>query len=146
MTLDPGVLDAVAAVAAIRNGKFSAAQYAEALADRVAEHADLNAIQHFDADQLVLDAAEAFQACPDAALSGLPIVAKDNINTAALPDFRRNRRPTHQHAGKGCRLRHENHRGGRIHRSQVRHARTRIRDHFEQHGSPGRSETRRIPT
>ena len=85
MTLDPGVLDAVAAVAAIRNGKISAAEYAEALADRVAEHADLNAIQRFDADQLVLDATEAFQARPDAALSGLPIIAKDNINTVAYP-------------------------------------------------------------
>ncbi len=85
MTLDLGVLDAVATVAAIRDGTVSAAEYAQALADRVADHADLNAIQHFDADQLVLDATEAFQARPEAALSGLPIVAKDNINTVAYP-------------------------------------------------------------
>lgn len=85
MALNLEKLDAVAAVAAIRNGSVSPAAYAEALADRAARRTELNALQSFDADYLVRAATEAFDAFPEAALSGLPVLAKDNINTTAYP-------------------------------------------------------------
>lgn len=85
MSLDLERLDAVAAVAAIRDGSVSAAEYAEALANRAAQHAGLNTLQSFDADHVVRAATEAFEAHPGAALAGLPIVAKDNINTTNYP-------------------------------------------------------------
>ncbi|MDE4189691.1 indoleacetamide hydrolase [Phaeobacter gallaeciensis] len=85
MTLDLERLDAVATVAALKEGSVSPAAYAEALAERAAKHADLNALQSFDAGQVVQAAAAAFEAHPEAALAGLPIVAKDNINTTAYP-------------------------------------------------------------
>jgi Asp-tRNA(Asn)/Glu-tRNA(Gln) amidotransferase A subunit family amidase len=85
MSLDLGLLDAVATVAAIRDGSVSAAKYAEALADRAAKHADLNALQSFDAEHIVRAATAAFEAHPGAALCGLPVVAKDNINTTNYP-------------------------------------------------------------
>lgn len=85
MTLDLERLDAVATVAALKEGSVSPAAYAEALAERAAKHADLNALQSFDAGQVVRAAAAAFEADPEAALAGLPIVAKDNINTTAYP-------------------------------------------------------------
>ncbi len=85
MSLDLERLDAVATVAAIRDGSVSAAEYAEALDNRVAKHADLNALQSFDAEHVVRAAAEAFEAHPGAVLAGLPVVAKDNINTTNYP-------------------------------------------------------------
>ncbi|MCB1394552.1 MAG: indoleacetamide hydrolase [Rhodobacter sp.] len=85
MTLDLARLDAVAAIAAIRDGSVSPAAYAEALADRAARHADLNALQSFDAEYVVRAAVEAHAAHPGAALAGLPVVAKDNINTTTYP-------------------------------------------------------------
>ncbi|MEX5596958.1 indoleacetamide hydrolase [Pseudophaeobacter sp. C1-32P7] len=85
MTLDLERLDAVATVAALKEGSVSPAAYAEALAERAAKHADLNALQSFDAGQVVQAATAAFEAHPEAALAGLPIVAKDNINTTAYP-------------------------------------------------------------
>ncbi len=85
MTLNLERLDATAAVAAIKDGSLSAAEYAEALADRVAKRADLNALQNFDANYVVRAATEAHENYPDAALSGLPVVAKDNINTTTYP-------------------------------------------------------------
>ncbi|MFT7593374.1 MAG: Asp-tRNA(Asn)/Glu-tRNA(Gln) amidotransferase A subunit family amidase [Paracoccaceae bacterium] len=85
MTRDLQKLDAVGAIAAIKSGRVTAAGYAEALSDRAAAHADLNALQSFDADYLVRAAAQAFQDHPDAAMAGLPVVAKDNINTTTYP-------------------------------------------------------------
>ncbi|MDE4303669.1 indoleacetamide hydrolase [Phaeobacter gallaeciensis] len=85
MTLDLERLDAVATVAALKEGSVSPAAYAEALAERAAKNADLNALQSFDAGQVVQAAAAAFKAHPEAVLAGLPIVAKDNINTTAYP-------------------------------------------------------------
>lgn len=85
MSLDLERLDAVATVAAIRDGSVSAAEYAEGLADRAAKHADLNTLQSFDAEHVVRAATEAFEANPGAALAGLPVVAKDNINTTNYP-------------------------------------------------------------
>ena len=85
MSLDLERLDAVATVSAIRDGSVSAAEYAEALADRAAKHAGLNTLQSFDAEHVVRAATEAFEGHPGAALAGLPIVAKDNINTTTYP-------------------------------------------------------------
>ena len=85
MALELERLDATAAVEAFKNGSVAPAEYAEALADRAAEHSGLNALQSLDPEYLVRTATEAFQADPDALLSGLPIVAKDNINTTNYP-------------------------------------------------------------
>jgi indoleacetamide hydrolase len=85
MTLDLKRLDATAAVEAFKNGSVSPAAYAESLAGRAAEHSELNALQSFDPKYLARTATEAFQAHPEAPLSGLPIVAKDNINTTNFP-------------------------------------------------------------
>ncbi|MEZ5872805.1 MAG: indoleacetamide hydrolase [Nitratireductor sp.] len=85
MALDLEHLDAVAAVAAIRDGAVSPAEYAEALADRAAKHAKLNALQSFDARYVVQAAMNTYNARPGGALAGLPVVAKDNINTTTYP-------------------------------------------------------------
>ena len=85
MSLDLDRLDAVSTVAAIRDGLVSAAEYAEALADQVAKHAGLNTLQSFDAEHVVRTATEAREAHPEGALAGLPVVAKDNINTTTYP-------------------------------------------------------------
>ncbi|MEM7061436.1 MAG: indoleacetamide hydrolase [Pseudomonadota bacterium] len=85
MSLDLGRLDAVATVGAIKDRAVSAAEYAAALAERVVQHAELNSLQSFDAKHVVRAAEEAFTSHPDAALAGLPIVAKDNINTTTYP-------------------------------------------------------------
>ena len=85
MSLDLERLDAVATVAAIRDGSVSPAEYAEALADRVSQHSELNAIQSFDREHAVRAAVEAHAADPHAALAGLPVVAKHNINTTNYP-------------------------------------------------------------
>ncbi|MCE8007524.1 indoleacetamide hydrolase [Aestuariivita sp.] len=85
MTTDLESLDAVGAIAALKDGSVSPVAYAEALTERAAAHTELNALQHFDAAYLVRAARDAFEADPGAALAGLPLVAKDNINTTAYP-------------------------------------------------------------
>lgn len=85
MTLDLERLDATATVEAFKNGAVAPAEYAQELAGRAAEHSDLNALQSFDPEYLVQTATATFQAHPDTLLSGLPIVAKDNINTKNYP-------------------------------------------------------------
>ena len=85
MTKDYVSLDASAAVAAFKEGSVSPIEYAEAIADRAAANADLNALQSFDPKFLVRTAGQTFEANPDARLSGLPLVAKDNINTTTYP-------------------------------------------------------------
>lgn len=85
MTLDLARLNATETVTAIREGSLSPVAYAEALADRAAQHAGLNALQSFDAGDLIQAARQAHAAHPMGALSGLPVVAKDNINTTTHP-------------------------------------------------------------
>ena len=85
MTKDYVSLDALAAVAAFKEGSVSPIEYAEAIADRAAANVDLNALQSFDPKFLVRTAGQTFEANPDARLSGLPLVAKDNINTTTYP-------------------------------------------------------------
>lgn len=78
-------LDACGVLEGFRQERFSPADYVEALADRVAAHSALNAVQSFDRDHARRAAAAAFAADPDAALAGLPVIAKDNINTTTYP-------------------------------------------------------------
>ena len=85
MPQDLSKLDAVATVAAFKSGTISPAEYAEALAARVATHAHLNALKAFQAERLVRQVSAAYQTAPDALLAGLPVVAKDNINTTSFP-------------------------------------------------------------
>lgn len=85
MAQDLGKLDAVGAVAAFQSGTVTPRAYAEALVERAAQYANLNALQSFDADALVAVADEAYAANPQAPLAGLPVVVKDNINTTSFP-------------------------------------------------------------
>lgn len=55
------------------------------MADRVSTHAHLNALQAFQAERLVQQVSKAYLAAPDAILAGLPVIAKDNINTTTFP-------------------------------------------------------------
>ena len=85
MTLELDSLDATAALERFKDGSVAPAEYAEAIADRALEYSSLNALQSFNPEYLVRNATEAFQANPNALLSGLPVVAKDNINTTNYP-------------------------------------------------------------
>lgn len=85
MPQDLSQLDAVAVVAAFKNGTVAPAEYAEALSERAAQNSHLNALLSFDAQDTKQSAAEAFDAAPDATLAGLPMLAKDNINTTSFP-------------------------------------------------------------
>lgn len=77
--------DASEAVAVFKDGSVSLVEYAEAIADRAATHADLNPLQSFAPEFLVRTAGQTFEANPDTRLSGLPLVVKNNINTTAYP-------------------------------------------------------------
>lgn len=70
------------AVAALRSGQVSAREYAEALIERCEAQAGLNALVSHDWDALTAAAEKADAGRP---LGGIPLVFKDNINTAALP-------------------------------------------------------------
>jgi len=81
-------LSASEAVGLLRSGELTAERYAAALIARCRERADINAFIHFD-EARVLDAARAAdrRLAGDApgALHGLPLVIKDNIDTAGTP-------------------------------------------------------------
>ncbi len=70
------------ALAALRGDKVSAREYAEALIERCDAQVGLNALVSCDWDALMEAAEEADAGLP---LGGIPLVFKDNINTAALP-------------------------------------------------------------
>ena len=82
-------LSASEAVAAMREGRFTALAYAEALLAQCAAHADLNAFITLDADAVraSANAADAWRAAGHelGPLHGLPVPVKDSINTADLP-------------------------------------------------------------
>ena len=82
-------LSAVEAVAAMRDGRLRALDYAEALLARCAVGAYLNAFITLDPDavRIAARAADARRAAgePLGLLHGLPIPVKDSINTADLP-------------------------------------------------------------
>ena len=82
-------LDSVQAVQAIRSGRLPAQTYVRTLLARAEALKDLNALISVDAAGAVR-AAQRIDAMRDSGqtlprLAGLPIVVKDNINTAALP-------------------------------------------------------------
>lgn len=85
MTQEPGQWDATKTVASFRDGVISPAEYAEALADRAEKHADLNTLQCFDPDYLLRTSTQVHSSHPNGALAGLPVLAKDNINTIDYP-------------------------------------------------------------
>jgi Asp-tRNA(Asn)/Glu-tRNA(Gln) amidotransferase A subunit family amidase len=81
-------LTATEAVAAIQSGRLKAADYVATLLARAASLSSLNALTTLDLDG-ALAAAQRIDALPPEAkaqlpLAGLPIVVKDNINTAGL--------------------------------------------------------------
>ena len=81
-------LSAIQAVAAIQSGRLKATDYVATLLARAAALSSLNALTTLDLDG-ALAAAQRIDALPSAAkaqlpLAGLPIVVKDNINTAGL--------------------------------------------------------------
>ncbi len=78
-------LDATAVLEKFRDGSISPSAYAESVAQRAHEFSDLNALQSFDPEYLVRTADNSFREHPNALLSGLPVVAKDNINTTNYP-------------------------------------------------------------
>jgi mandelamide amidase len=82
-------LSAGEAVAAMRDGRFTALAYAEALLARCAAGAELNAFITLDPDAVRAGAraADARRAAGETlgALHGLPVPVKDSINTADLP-------------------------------------------------------------
>lgn len=85
MPQDLSKLDGVATIAAFKSGAVTPAAYAEGLIERSAQHSQLNAIQSFAAIALGPDILEAIDATPEGALAGLPVLAKDNINTNTYP-------------------------------------------------------------
>ena len=90
MTADDMItLSAGDAVAAMRDGRFSALAYAEALLARCAAGAEINAFITLDPDAVRAQAgaADARRAAGEALgpLHGLPMPIKDSINTADLP-------------------------------------------------------------
>ncbi len=85
MPQDLSKLDAVAVLNAFKSGAIAPAEYAEVLADKAAEHSALNTLASFDADSLAQHATAAFDANPERTLAGLPVLAKDNINTSSHP-------------------------------------------------------------
>ncbi len=82
-------LTAIDAVAAMRDGRFTALAYANALLARCADGADLNAFITLDPDAVraAARAADARQQAGETLgpLHGLPVPIKDSINTIDLP-------------------------------------------------------------
>ncbi len=85
MGKDLAAMDAVAVVAAFQSGDLSPTVYAEALVERALANSELNALASFDEDYVIRTAQNAFDYKPNGALAGLPVLAKDNINTTNYP-------------------------------------------------------------
>ena len=83
-------LGAAQAAAALRNGDVSASEYADALIAQAEALADLNAFIHFDPEQVrgAALAADAKRASGSelGPLHGVPLVLKDNIDVAGIPN------------------------------------------------------------
>lgn len=85
MVTDTGLLSAVEVISCLKNGSITAAEYARGVSERVNENKHLNSIQSFDSNELSNSMEVALTTSPDGLLAGLPIVAKDNLNTTAFP-------------------------------------------------------------
>ena len=83
---DPVDLGARAAAAAMRNGEMTAEAYADALIERAAKGAQLNAFIHHDVQAVRAAARAADQrrksGAPLGPLHGVPLALKDNLDTA----------------------------------------------------------------
>jgi indoleacetamide hydrolase len=81
-------LTATAALAAMGEGKVSSSELTAAFSERCGRLASLNAFIHFDPAAAKAAAAESDKRRKSGKagpLEGLPIVLKDNIDTAAMP-------------------------------------------------------------
>lgn len=82
-------LTATAALAAFERGELTSRDYVTFLLERCAKHKDLNAFIHLDADRALdaaSDADEIRATGQDVGpLHGLPLVLKDNVDTADMP-------------------------------------------------------------
>ncbi|MEP3783287.1 MAG: indoleacetamide hydrolase [Ascidiaceihabitans sp.] len=85
MPQDLSKLDGVATIAAFKSGAVTPTTYAEGLIERAAQNSHLNALQSFAAIALGSDTIDAIAAAPEGPLAGLPVLAKDNINTNTYP-------------------------------------------------------------
>ncbi len=86
--MDHIALTATGALAAMGEGKLSSSELTAALLDRCQRHAKLNAFIHFDPAAAKAAAAASDQrrkSGKTGALEGVPLVLKDNIDTAAMP-------------------------------------------------------------
>ncbi|MEP3295060.1 indoleacetamide hydrolase [Tateyamaria sp.] len=87
MALDNG-LSATELLEQFDNRNMSAVEYAQDVIAREEAAAYLNAVSHFDSDLMLCNAQLADEARKNGkagALCGLPVVAKDNINTVSFP-------------------------------------------------------------
>src|SRR5258708_23942972 len=84
---DPSLMSATEIVAAIRDKKISAADVAKAAIARAEQVKDINALIILNKDPALAAAAEidSWSRSGPLPLAGLPIVIKDNINTADMP-------------------------------------------------------------
>ncbi len=85
MPQDLSKLDAIATIAAFKSGAVTPADYAEGVIERAAKNNHLNALQSFAETALTSHSQAAFEGAPDGMLAGLPVLAKDNINTNTYP-------------------------------------------------------------
>ncbi|MBL8662298.1 MAG: indoleacetamide hydrolase [Candidatus Odyssella sp.] len=86
--MDRIALTATGALAAMGEGKLSSQELMAALVERCQRHAKLNAFIHFDPAAAKAAAAASDQRRKSGkvgALEGVPLVLKDNIDTAAMP-------------------------------------------------------------
>ena len=125
-------LDSVQAVDAIRSGRIPAQTYVRTLLARAEALKDLNAMIALDAAG-ALQAAQRIDAMRDSGqtlppLAGLPIVVKDNINTAGAAHHRRHRGTARRAAedqraiaAEAARCRRHRHRQDQPARAGLRH-------------------------
>ncbi|MEP3636182.1 MAG: indoleacetamide hydrolase [Paracoccaceae bacterium] len=85
MPQDLSKLDGVSTIEAFKSGVVSPAEYAQSVLEQAAQNSHLNALQSFRAIGLGPAVSKALGANPQGALAGLPVLAKDNINTNTYP-------------------------------------------------------------
>lgn len=78
-------MDATDVLSAFGSGSLTPTDYARHVADMAERNQALNCLQHFDRDHLLTSVESAVAEHGGARLTGLPLVAKDNINTTNYP-------------------------------------------------------------